>query len=389
MNSKWNFAVVVSLFFLWALAHNLNPILISQLKQAFSLNDVNASLVDASFYLAYFIGAIPAGIWIRKRGYKSGVLLGLVLFAAGAFGFFPAAQWLSYPIFLVSLFTIGFGLTFLETSANPLVTQFEVGKGPSFRLNLAQSFNGLGATLAGWIGGFLVFKTTDDVSTHAELAQSVVTPYLLIGSFVLLVALFFSRVNISETGRTLKSGKPLANVGFRWAMMAQFLYVGAQVGVCGFFIRYVVQYYHWSKEDAAYLFSLALLCFMIGRFLGTFLLRWISGRQMLFFCSSTAMLISVYLSLQGWGSIYLFLLLLLMMSIMFPTIFSLGMEVLNSEDQPMGASLIIMTIVGGALIPPAMGKISDLFGLSWAYLLPAICFLFILIFAKKTSHGIQ
>jgi len=387
MSSRWNFMVVVMLFFLWALAHNLNPILIPQLKQAFALSDYSATLVDSAFYLAYFLGAIPAGILIKRRGYKAGVLCGLFLFSLGGFLFYPAAFQLSYPLFLMGLFTIGFGITFLETSANPLVTQFTFGSSDSFRLNLAQSFNGLGASIAGWMGGFFVFSNTGEHATPSDLAQSVVTPYMVMASVVLIVALLFSRIQLeSLKGNDHHEGNPFVRNYFRWAMMAQFFYVGAQVGLSGFFIRFLITYFNWSKEDAAYLFSLGLLLFMVGRFVGTFLLNWFSAKALLGAASILAAICTLCLFLQWWGWLPL-LLVLFFMSIMFPTIFSLGVASLPQNEKPLGSSLIIMTIVGGAVMPPLMGKMSDSLGLHWAMLLPLVSFLLIFVFSmKKANH---
>ncbi len=387
MNSKWNFTVVVMLFFLWALAHNLNPVLIPQLKQAFALSDFGATLVDSAFYLAYFIGALPAGMIIKRKGYKTGVLVGLCLFSLGAFIFLPAASQLSYPLFLIGLFTIGFGITFLETAANPLVTQFKIGKSDSFRLNLAQSFNGLGATLAGWMGGYLVFNTTQGSTSSFDLAQSVVAPYLIIGGVVLLVAILFSKINLpTKASLSPISLLPIRRYYFRWAMLAQFFYVGVQVGLGGFFIRYMCAYYDWSKEDAAYLFSFALLLFMLGRFLGTVLLNWITASKLLGIASVLAAFSCFFMFLQ-WLGWFPLLMVFLWMSIMFPTIFSLGVSSLPEEEKPLGSSLIIMTIVGGAVMPPLMGKVSDALGLNWAMLMPMLGFIVIFIFSfRKKDH---
>lgn len=387
MNSRWNFIVVVMLFFLWALAHNLNPILIPQLKQAFALSDFSATLVDSAFYLAYFLGAIPAGILIKRKGYKAGVLWGLLLFSIGAFLFYPAAVQLSYSIFLIGLFTIGFGITLLETSANPLVTQFRFGSSDSFRLNLAQSFNGLGASIAGWMGGYFVFGTTAENSAPSDLAQSVVAPYMVIGGVVMVVALLFSRIKLdSKEGETKNHGNPFSRNYFRWAMMAQFFYVGAQVGLSGFFIRFLLIYFNWTKEDAAYLFSIALILFMTGRFIGTFLLNWFSARTLLGAASILAVLCTVCLFFQWFGWLPI-LSVLFFMSIMFPTIFSLGVGSLPLSEKPLGSSLLIMTIVGGAILPPLMGKLSDDWGLHWAMSLPLICFVVIFVFSmKKMNH---
>ena len=387
MKSWSTYMAIVALFFLWALAHNLNPILIPQLKKAFGLSDWKAAWVDSSFYLAYFLSAVPAGMVIRNRGYKSAIVWGLLLFALGALLFFPAASLLSYSIFLAALFTIGFGLTFLETAANPLVTQFDLGKKPAFLLNLAQSFNGLGASLAGWLGGFLIFGNTSSTSSSAELAQSVMTPYLMIGLTVLLVAILFSQFKLPVFTVEDKRSSPLHRSHFRWAAAAQFFYVGAQVGVSSFFIRYVVQYEAWTEAEASYFFSIALLLFMLGRFMGTALLNWLSASRLLQIAAMMAILFSVLIGCKIEGALVFLLLLLLVMSIMFPTIFSMAMEGIAPSERPLGSSYIIMTIVGGALIPPIMGWVSDAFGLSAAYWVPSLCFGVVFIFALKNNEA--
>jgi len=336
------------------------------------LKDMQAAWVDSAFYLAYFFVALPAGWLIGRWGYRVAVVSGLVLFGSGALMFYPAASGMSYPWFLAALFVVGSGITVLETAANPLITQLP-GKGSeSFRLNLAQSFNGLGAGVAAFLGGFLVFDTTHILPE--DQAMQVVPVYVGIGIFVLLVAVVFSRMKLDvavESGKA--GGKPWQFPVFRWAVVSQFLYVGAQIGVGSFFIRYATQVHGWQKQDAAYLLSMALVLFMAGRFLGTALLRrFTPGKLLMIFGSSAAVLMLPVVF--SWSvSLYALVVVQFFMSIMFPTIFSLGISDTSHERQ-WASSLLIMTIAGGAFAPPIMGWVSDHHGIAAAFGIPLFSF---------------
>ncbi len=373
---------IFSLFFLWALAHNLNPILIPHLKNACKLSDMQSALVDSSFYIAYFFMALPAGFIIKRYGYQSTIVLGLSLFSMGAFVFYPAASLVSYPLFLLALFIIATGITFLETAANPYVSILGAPETASQRLNFAQAFNGLGATLAAFFGSTFI------LSDNSGTALSVRIPYLIIGIVVFLVMLVFIKLPLpqaSDDSVNPKEGFSLKRLlsysQLKHALIAQFFYVGAQVGIGSFFIRYCVSETQMSNEKAALYLSAALLIFMVGRFLGAALLKVISTAKLLLVYSLVNILLLVFVILsKGTPTVYALMATQFFMSIMFPSIFSAGINGLGS-DARFGSPLLIMTIVGGAILPVLMGAISDVATINFAFTVPMFCFAIIARFA--------
>ncbi len=401
VNTKIAFVSILSLFFLWALAHNLNPILIPHLKKACQLNDMQSALVDSSFYIAYFLMAIPASLFINRWGYRTTIVIGLLLFSLGAFLFYPASLILSYSFFLIALFIVATGLTFLETAANPYVTVLGDAETATKRLNFAQSFNGLGATLAALFGSRFILsgntftsENTNGLSSselHDKLLQeaaSVQIPYLIIASIVLAVALIFMFLPLpelekksSDSGSYFKLLKESDSL--RQAMLAQFLYVGAQVGIGSFFIRLAVSQTGISDKTAALYLSVALFLFMSGRFIGAFLMNYIKPNLLLMvYAIINVVLLLIVMFLQNYLTVYALMASMFFMSIMFPSIFSNGVKGLN-ERAGMASSLIIMTIVGGAVFPLLMGLISDNSNIQFAFLLPMFAFIWIAFYASK------
>ncbi len=336
---------------------------------------MQSALVDSSFYIAYFFMALPAGFIIKRYGYQSTIVLGLSLFSMGAFVFYPAATLVSYPLFLLALFIIATGITFLETAANPYVSILGAPETASQRLNFAQAFNGLGATLAALFGSKFI------LSDNSGSALSVRIPYLIIGCLVLLVMLVFFRLRLPKAPEDKTSGNQdfslkrlMSYPQFKNALVAQFFYVGAQVGIGSFFIRYCVAQTQIENEEAALYLSAALLLFMIGRFLGTALLKAISTKKLLFIYGVVNMVL-LWLVIIGNGisSVYALMATQFFMSIMFPSIFAIGIKGLGSDTR-FASPLLIMTIVGGAILPLAMGSISDNSQINNAFIIPFICF---------------
>lgn len=375
INKHLPLMAIMSLFFLWALAHNLNPILIPHLKNACKLSDMQSALVDSSFYIAYFFMALPAGFLIKKLGYQKTIVLGLLLFSLGACIFYPAATFVSYPLFLLALFIIATGITFLETAANPYVSILGTPETASQRLNFAQAFNGLGATLAA------LFGSTFILSDNSGTALSVRIPYLIIGFVVFLVMLVFIKIPLptaSDDSINAKEGFSLKRLlsypQLKRALIAQFFYVGAQVGIGSFFIRYCVAQSQMENAEAALYLSVALLLFMIGRFLGAALLKFVSTAKLLLIYSLVNILLLVFVILShGTLTIYALMATQFFMSIMFPSIFSAGINGLGADTR-FGSPLLIMTIVGGAILPLMMGSISDSSGIQNAFVIPLACF---------------
>jgi MFS transporter, FHS family, L-fucose permease len=394
--------LVTSLFFLWGFAHNLNPILIPHLKKACQLTDMQSALIDSSFFIAYFLIAIPAGIFMKKYGYKGGIVLGLLLFAIGAFLFYPAASIRNFGLFLMALFVIASGLTFLETAANPYINALGDESKATTRLNFAQSFNGLAATLAPLIGGTFILSgntiseqakqsmTSEELAAFlSKEASAVQLPYLIIGIVVLLVAFLIWKTSLPEI---VESENTVTSTGksnlwkeknFVRGVVAQFFYVGAQVCVGSFFIRYAEYVEGMDEKIAAMYLSAALFAFMGGRFIGTFLMQYISAARLLLLYSLISVaLLGVVVMNKSMTGVYALVGLQFFMSIMFPTIFSLSLIGLR-ERTKQGSSFLIMSIVGGAIIPLVMGRVSDLFHIQFAYIVPALCFLVVNYFALR------
>lgn len=406
-NPRIALALVTSLFFLWALAIQLNPILIPHLKKACELTDFQSAFVDSAMFIAYFLMAIPAGIFMQKKGYKAGIITGLLLFGLGAFLFWPAANAVSFPFFLVALFILASGLTMLETAANPYVTVLGDPKTATQRLNLAQSFNGLGSFIAPLLGGMFILSDQSSTSPAmvgspehrqflVETASSVKIPFLMIGLLVILVAILFSLINLPDI-RNENSVKIDSNPfrllrikTVRSAVVAQFFYVGAQVCISSFFIRFAAQTTGFDPKLASKWLAVALLLFMIGRFLGTFLMQFVKPSRLLtFYAMACVLLTGAAILIGGLSSIYCLIAVEFFMSIMFPTIFSMGVRGLG-DDAKLGSSLIIMAIVGGAILPLIMGRLSDATSIQTAYFVPMIGFAFVALFGfNKMREGLD
>jgi len=401
--------LIISLFFLWALAHNLNDILIKQFQKALDLNRGQAGFIQFAFYLGYFVMAIPAGLIMKKRGYKNGILIGLVLYATGALLFFPAAEIRVYGFFLFALFIIAAGLTFLETAANPYVTKLGDPRFAARRLNFAQAFNGLGAVIAPAIGGYFIFSGNelsqiDTAAMNPELlsafrldeARAVQWPYFVIALVVLSVAFLIYKTPMPKieeemSDKHLFSFKIFKNRHLVWGIVAQFFYVGAQVGIWSYFIDFMIDVAPGTSEKtAAYFLSINLLAFMIGRFTGSFLMTYIKPKLLLtIYAIINIVLIIVSTNTSGMISVYAVIGVSFFMSIMFPTIFVLGIKDLG-EDTKIGSSLIIMSIIGGAIFPLIMGYMGNN-DIQTAFYVPLICFIVVALFGwfgykvKKTK----
>ena len=407
-NYLFPFIMITSLFFMWGFVHNLDPILIPHLQRSFSLNTLEASLVDFAVYIAYFVMALPAGFIMKKFGYKSGIIFGLCLFALGSFLFIPAADTQAYPFFLGALFIIACGLTILETAANPYASLLGPKETAPFRLNLSQSFNGLAATLAPIVGSRIIMikgVSDEELSTMSASAQqltlaaeasSVKTPYLVLGSVILLLTVIFIFIKLPEIKETeVAEGEKrgilhaLAHKHLRWAVTAQFFYVGAQVCVLSLFVLYATKAVGFSKQEAADYAGYGMgLAFLIGRIVGTSLMKFVRAELLLVIYSVICVVLCVFaMTTAGIVALISVTGVAFFMSIMFPTIFSLGIKDLGS-DTKYGSSLIIMSIVGGAVLPLAMGFISDLSNIQVGYVVPMACFVVVLLFGM-TGHKVK
>jgi MFS transporter, FHS family, L-fucose permease len=400
------FILVTSLFLSWAFAASLNDVLIRHFQAALDLTRGQSSLIQLAFYIGYFCAALPAGLVIRKFGYKGGIMVGLALYAAGAFAFYPAAEIRSYAAFLVALYVIAFGLAFLETSANPYVALLGDPSTGSARLNLAQSAYGLGAIAGPIVGGMLILTSVEHTpqqlqamspgaleAFRAATAATVQKPYLCVGLAVCVLAVVISLTRFPPLGGDTASSvaklaspfRVLRHRRLRWAIVAEFFYVGAQVGIWSFFIDFckdVMPALH--QQRIAYLLSGSLATLMVGRFTGAFIQRRVRPASHLalyaainiLLCLAAAYAVGVFAIGALWCTSFF-------MSIMFPTIFALGVEDLGQEAE-LASSFLIMSIIGGALIPPAMGLIADgIGGTQHIMVVPAFCFAVCLLFALR------
>jgi MFS transporter, FHS family, L-fucose permease len=393
------FVLVTCLFFMWGFANNLNGILIPHLRKALQLSNLQSTFVDTAVYLAYFLGAIPAGLVLKKFGYKKGIILGLLVFSLGAFLFVPAANSRTYGIFLLGLFIIGLGLTILETAANPYATKLGDAKDATTRLNLAQSFNGLAAFLAPMVGTIFILSgkeySSDELNLLPEVekiayltseAASVKMPYMILGGFLLVIAALFMALKFPEFkeedhGETTGSiAGALKHKHLTWAVIAQLFAVGAQVCVTSFFVRMAISGGGVDEKTAGYYLGIYGILFMVGRFLGTFIMKYLAPAKLLSTYAAMCILLclvavyadgkNVVLALGGLG---------FFMSIMFPTIFSLGIIDLKENTKP-ASSLIVMAIIGGAIFPVIMGYIIDNSNdnIQVGYWVPLLCFIVVL-----------
>lgn len=402
---RFAFILVTSLFFLWGFAHNLDPVLIPHLKKSFTLTTTQSTLVDTAVFFAYFVMAIPAGFIMKKYGYKTGIISGLLLFALGAFMFIPAANFQQYNYFLIALFIIACGLTILETAANPYSSSLGDPETATQRLNLSQSFNGLAAALAPVIGVRVILTKG---YTDAELAgmtegarklalaseaSSVKLPYFILGMVLLLIAVLFAFTKLPKIqSNDAVSGKGILHA-FRhrhltYGVIAQFFYVGAQVCVLSLFILYAPKAAGVTEVQAGYYLGACGLFFLIGRFLGTLFMTFVRPERLLALYSAVNVgLCLVAIFAHGMITIYAVIGVCFFMSIMFPTIFSLGIKDLGGDTE-YGSSLIIMSIVGGAILPRVFGVISDTTNnIQYGYVVPLVCFLVTLFFGL-TGHRV-
>ncbi|UZJ62316.1 sugar MFS transporter [Pseudomonas sp. KU26590] len=382
--------LVTSLFFLWGLSYGLLDVLNKHFQETLHVSKAQSGLLQAAYFGAYFIIALPAGLLMDRFGYKAGILLGLCLYAAGALLFMPAANAASFPFFLFALFVIALGLGCLETAANPYATVLGDPKGAERRLNLAQSFNGLGQFVGPLLGGALFFGGSNAGSDNSSLQ----TTYVVIAVIVLLVAALFARTPMpdlreQESSIQRQDSKTLwQHREFVGGVVTQFFYVAAQVGVGAFFINYVTE--HWASmtsQSAAYLLSVAMICFMCGRFFSTWLMGRISAQRLLMvYAWINVALCAVVVSGVESVSVVALVAVFFFMSIMFPTIFAMGVKNLGPHTKR-GSSFLIMAIVGGALMPYFMGLVADHFSTALAYLLPLGCFVVVAFYGRDGLRG--
>jgi len=404
--------LIVSLFFLWGMANNLNDPLIKHFKKLFTLSDFGSGLVQSAFYLGYFLCAIPAALFMQRFSYKAAVIFGLILYGLGALLFYPAGEMQSYGFFLAALFVIAAGLSFLETSANPMVATLGAPEDSERRLNFAQSFNPLGSIIGAQIGGIFILSGVEyspkQLATmapqaiaawHAREAAAAETPYIIIGIGVLIWAALIAVTrfpssasghadgvgDLSRFGELFRRGRYMAGV------FAQFCYVGAQVGIWSYTIRYVQAELPGTPEKTATnLLTLGLFLFMVGRFVGTALMgKFHPLRLLAVYAIVNIALCAIGVAAGGLVGTVALLAASFFMSIMFPTIFAASIRGLGDLTK-LGSSLIVMAIIGGAVFTNVMGLVSDNTGhIRFAMIVPLACFIVIAAFAARSRGAPQ
>jgi FHS family L-fucose permease-like MFS transporter len=386
---------VTSLFLMWGVLHSMSDVLNKHFQNVLNLSIADSGLIQFSVFGAYFIMSIPAGIFMKKYGYKSGVILGLVLFAAGLFLFVPAANAASFTFFRIALFIVGCGMATLETVAHPFAAALGDQRKSDLRVNFAQTFNAVGTIIGPTIGAF--FLLSGDTVKSTDLT-SVKTLYVAIGIVVLLIAVVFAFLKIPalvDPHASTESNDPEAlNVDvapqkglfqhshFVWACAAQFFNVAAQGGTWAYFINYGVSVMHFSDEKAGYFMSLFMGMMLLGRIVGTSLMTVIAPNKLLaIFAAGNILMCIIVAQHLGWTSYIALLMINFFFSIMFPTIFSLGLKNLGSHTQQ-ASSFIAMGVVGGAVFPFIMGQIAN-HNVAQSYYLPIICYAVIFMFGYK------
>ena len=381
------FALVTSMFLLWGLANNMTDTLLAAFKRIMSMSDTQTSLIQFAFYGSYFCFALPAALFIRRRSFKSGIILGLLLYAAGAMLFLPAARVASYGFYLVAIYVMAGGCSVLETTANPYVMSMGDPRTATRRLNIAQSFNPVGSILGILMSKYFIL---DDISLYSISGTYAALGLVLLG--ILVVMLFARMPSGKDDDRSDSVGasfrRLLSNRLYRRGVVAQFFYVGAQIGVWSFTIRLVMQETGCLEAAASSIYLISIIGHCLSRFIYTGLMRWFSPARLLTFGGVMSALLSLTVVLSagtGWICITSLVLISSFMSLMFPTIYGIALGGIMRGDHPgdskIGASGLIMSILGGALLTPLQGMVSDHTNIYTSYAVPAFCFVVVTAYA--------
>lgn len=381
------FALVTSMFLLWGLANNMTDTLLAAFKRIMSMSDTQTSLIQFAFYGSYFCFALPAALFIRRRSFKSGIILGLLLYAAGAMLFLPAARVASYGFYLVAIYVMAGGCSVLETTANPYVMSMGDPRTATRRLNIAQSFNPVGSILGILMSKYFIL---DDISLYSISGTYAALGLVLLG--ILVVMLFARMPSGKDDDRSDSVGasfrRLLSNRLYRRGVVAQFFYVGAQIGVWSFTIRLVMQETGRLEAAASSIYLISIIGHCLSRFIYTGLMRWFSPSRLLTFGGVMSALLSLTVVLSagtGWICITSLVLISSFMSLMFPTIYGIALGGIMRGDHPadskIGASGLIMSILGGALLTPLQGMVSDHTNIYTSYAVPAFCFVVVTAYA--------
>ena len=372
------FALVSILFLLWGLANNMTDTLLAAFKKVMQMSDSQTSLIQFAFYGSYFCFALPAALFVKKFSYKAGIILGLMLYAGGAILFLPAAKTESYLFYLVAIYILAGGCSVLETTANPYILSMGSAETATRRLNIAQSLNPIGSIMGIILSKQFILR---DISLN-----SISETYMGLG-LVLLAIMIIMLMSRMPEGKDEEKGcisisfkRLIKNKRYTWGIVAQFFYVGAQIGVWSFTIRLVMQELNIEEANAATYYLASIICFCLARFFFTWLMKFYHPAKLMAWASAAdIMLCLIVILMSGSGMIAVTALVLIsfFMSLQFPTIYGIALEGMN-EDAKIGASGLIMAILGGALLTPLQGYVSDVFGVSVSYAVPLVCFVVVL-----------
>lgn len=409
LKNLFQFSLVTILFLIWGIPNNLNDVLIKQFMKSFELSRFQAGLIQSAFYMGYFVLAIPSGLIMRKYTYKTGLVIGLFLFALGCFLFWPAAIVGRYGFFLFALFVIASGLAFLETGANIFIVELGNPKTAERRLNFSQAFNPIGAVLGVLIGTIFIFsgielnpeqvntlKHTEQYNAYLEHeTMRVVWPYIILAGFALILGIIILCTKFSKVGDELlndqkgKTKELLKYPHFLKGVVSQFFYCGAQTCTWSFFIQYVQDYTDQPEKIAGYFLTGTLIAFGAGRFTATWLMKFLDpARLMGIFGIINICLVAVAILHPGWIGVWAIFLTSFFMSLMYPTNFALSIRGLGTNTK-IGGSIMVMAIVGGAFFPPLMGLISEGSGMAFSMIIPLVAYMYITYYAFSGSryHG--
>lgn len=398
------FVLVTSLFFMWGMANSMNDTLIAAFKRIMSMSDAQTSLIQCAFYGSYFCFALPAALFIRKYSYKAGILLGLGLYALGAMLFYPASQVASYGFFLFALYVLASGCSILETTANPFILSMGSRETATRRLNIAQALNPVGSITGIVAAQYLFLDKLHDFT-------AITNTYMGIGCIllVILVVIALSKIPQTQLGhaeadtKTQKAEQKtmsnkqavrllVSNSRYRFGVISQFAYVGAQTGVWSFTIRLVMQEFGYEEKDAAFLFLLSMIGFCSARFLFTWLMRFFAPARLMVLAGVLSTLLGltvVFGEGSGWIVVSALVMISFFMSLMFPTIYGTAIEGLG-EEATLGASGLVMAILGGAVLTPLQGLLSDATNIYTSYIIPTLCFVIVTlyaIYADRNKHN--
>ncbi|WP_075173016.1 sugar MFS transporter [Neptunomonas phycophila] len=402
-NFRFALISLTSLFFMWGFITSLNDILIPHLKNIFDLSYTQAMLIQFCFFGAYFVMSLPSGALVHRLGYKMGVVIGLLTAAAGALLFIPAASFELYPLFLGALFVMASGITLLQVSANPYVTILGSAKTASSRLNLTQAFNSLGTTVAPAFGALLILAASEPVleaaSSTASEIETVKVPYLIIAGALILLAIIFAVLKLprlsdntqTDTSEDVSQGQFTSAWQYSHLVLgavAIFMYVGGEVAIGSFLINFLGEpdIAGLAETDAAHYVAYYWGGAMVGRFIGSALMTKLNPAKLLAFNAVGSVLL-ILIATFGTGQVAMVSILLvgLCNSIMFPTIFSLAVRGLGVHTSQ-GSGILCLAIVGGAIVPLIQGVAADAVGLQLAFIVPAVCYLYIVFYGLKGSE---